>query len=752
MYLDIRFEKNDDNISVLVETKPKKLTEKAQQQLFDYVALEKEHRPNNNIVAILAATENDNVRVWYINKDETEYTESSDEVLKTMEEYIDYFRPKIENDKESVVINTLALNKKLYEIGVGESLRSQFVGSCLLALKNDLFYQKGIDTELILTGIGIILNKLLQNKPNNEERLRILKNNVLDDPDIKRIKNEDMVSLLNYIRDKILPYINDESNEGQDLLSLFFTTFNKYVGKDDKNQAFTPNHIAHFMCEVARINRNTHVLDPTCGSGTFLVQAMTMALKDCQTEQEKNTVKSEHIFGIEIEDRAYGLATTNMLIHGDGNSNIVHKSCFDLTIKEWVKDAKIQVVLMNPPFNASKSKFPNHFADTWGKSADDPSDGFYFVYNIAKLVKENNGILVTLLPFSCAIGNSTIINDYKKKMLEEHTLDAVFSLPPDVFYPGAAATACCMVFSLNQRHPNDHRTFFGYFKDDGFKTQKKAGRVDINNRWSGIEKEWLYLYRNKIEKTGMSVMRHVSWKDEWLAESYMETDYSSLNKSFFQQKINSFLAYKLLNWTKYTIDNFISISNAQNIQVPLSNTENWKWFYYDEIFDIKTGFYNKKPEKDDNYDDETRNIPFISAIDSNNGISEYFNRYDIKNSSRMGNGINQDISQKLYLGNCITISNDGSSICYAFFQDRECFTCSHSITVLYLKSYTLNKYIAMFLCTLIEIERYRWNYGRKLRAKRIAKSRIKLPVTDNGSPDWQYMEDYIKSLPYGDCI
>ena len=114
--------------------------------------------------------------------------------------------------------------------------------------------------------------------------------------------------------------------------------------------------------------------------------------------------------------------------------------------------------------------------------------------------KENNGKLITLLPFSCAIGNSATIKEYKKKMLEEHTLDAVFSLPPDVFFPGAASNACCMVFTLNQRHPDDHKTFFGHYVDDGFRKRKNAGRVDVNNTWNDIEQEWLRLYREKKEK------------------------------------------------------------------------------------------------------------------------------------------------------------------------------------------------------------------------------------------------------------
>jgi hypothetical protein len=64
------------------------------------------------------------------------------------------------------------------------------------------------------------------------------------------LKKEEFQHILNKINDEIVPYINDKSTAGQDLLNLFFTTFNKYVGKADKNQAFTPDHIVHFMCKV----------------------------------------------------------------------------------------------------------------------------------------------------------------------------------------------------------------------------------------------------------------------------------------------------------------------------------------------------------------------------------------------------------------------------------------------------------------------------------------------------------------------
>ncbi len=298
------------------------------------------------------------------------------------------------------------------------------------------------------------------------EKLVILKNKVIESQDVRDLQSKDFQHLLNNINDNILPYINDKTTMGQDLLDLFFTTFNKYVGKADKNQAFTPDHIVHFMCRVVGINRNSIVLDPCCGSGAFLVRAMTEAMDDCDTEEERENVRKNQIFGIEYEETAFGLSTTNMLIHSDGNSNITQGNCFEISN---YADAGINTVLMNPPYNAQKKHCCPEYVKTWKSGAkEDPSKGFHYVYEIAKKVK--TGKLAVLLPMQCAIGSSSDIRLYKKKMLDEHTLDAVFSFPSDMFHPGASACACCMIFNLGTRHENVpiKETFFGYFKDDGF--------------------------------------------------------------------------------------------------------------------------------------------------------------------------------------------------------------------------------------------------------------------------------------------
>lgn len=153
------------------------------------------------------------------------------------------------------------------------------------------------------------------------------------------------------------------------------------------------------------------------------------------------------------------------------------------------------------------------------------------------------------------------------------------------------------------------------------------------------------------------------------------------------------------------------------------HSKEWRDFTYDNIFSIIKG------KRLTSYDMETGDYAYIGATDSNNGVTAY-----------IGN------TEHIHSGNKITVSYNGS-IAEAFYQSDD-FWATDDVNVLSLKNHQLNKYIAMFLITLIEKEKYRFNYGRKWKKEIMQQSIIKLPIQSNGSPDWEFMENYIKSLPY----
>ncbi len=601
--LDIRLE--DDDFVILIETK-QNFVDSDVEQLAEYLEEERALHPGKKVICILANTKNDKIRVWksFIDADNFLKEET---VLGTMEYYKSLFFFNRQNDRERVLKNTYALNELLHKKDIAEVLRSQFVGTVLLHIK-DLLKKLEI-TEIneetkqqvnkalklmsatqIIAGIKGTLTELLDGSDNKSKKIELLQKNVLENQKVKALKQEDWIEIIDTILMDIYKYIDTNSSEGQDILNLFFIAFNKYTGKADKNQAFTPDHITEFMCRLTEVDCNKVVLDGTCGSASFLVQAMVKELADCkkpnlstnEIQKLQQNVKENNIYGIEIEEKAFGLSVTNMLIHGDGNSNIKLGSCFDY--KQFIKEADPNIILMNPPYNAKPRSIPNSYKNDWGKAKDgkeDPTKGLVFVHYFSDVIKELNDEkikngdqpkpvkLAVLLPLACAIGTGSLITKEKEVLLKNNTLEAVFSLPAEIFYPGSSVCACCMLFTLGQPHikpdGTTRSTFFGYCKDDGFVKKKNLGRVEqfikdekgnfTISKWKSIEEEWLKLYEEKAVVDGKSAVERVTADDEWLCEAYMKTDYTKLTADDFQRTLNNYLSYLVKEGNVYEDDN-----------------------------------------------------------------------------------------------------------------------------------------------------------------------------------------------------
>lgn len=165
----------------------------------------------------------------------------------------------------------------------------------------------------------------------------------------------------------------------------------------------------------------------------------------------------------------------------------------------------------------------------------------------------------------------------------------------------------------------------------------------------------------------------------------------------------------------------------------------WHEFQFSEIFDIKKGFYNKKPE-----DDGAGTIPFLGATDSNNGITQFLTLDEIKSSTKTGAMPNSPLNKKYFPGNAIAVTNNGS-VGHAYYQPTP-FTCSHDINPLYLRDHEMSCAEAAFLIKAIEEQGKLFQYARKWRPVRMVKSRLLLPVNDAGLPDYEYMEKYALNM------
>ena len=163
----------------------------------------------------------------------------------------------------------------------------------------------------------------------------------------------------------------------------------------------------------------------------------------------------------------------------------------------------------------------------------------------------------------------------------------------------------------------------------------------------------------------------------------------------------------------------------------------WEGFNLIDIFDIKDGYYNKKPPLD-----KDGTIPFLGATQNNNGVTAFYRKETIENWDKVGNLSSKDVHLRFFPGNCLAVTNNGS-VGHIYYQ-LQMFTCSHDITPLYLKNYVLTKELAHFLIPLLQKSGESFEYGKKWRPKRMRKSKLMLPINSQGQPNWQFMEDYIK--------
>ena len=156
------------------------------------------------------------------------------------------------------------------------------------------------------------------------------------------------------------------------------------------------------------------------------------------------------------------------------------------------------------------------------------------------------------------------------------------------------------------------------------------------------------------------------------------------------------------------------------------NANNWKPFKLSALFDIKKG---KRLTK---FNQTEGHTPYIGAIDSNNGVSGYIGQAPI------------------HEGGTISVNYDGS-VAEAFYQP-EPYWASDAVNVLYPNGFMLTMATATFICTVIRLEKFRFNYGRKWHLERMRESVIKLPVTFSGEPDWEFMDSVINQLPVAELV
>lgn len=232
-----------------------------------------------------------------------------------------------------------------------------------------------------------------------------------------------------------------------------------------------------------------------------------------------------------------------------------------------------------------------------------------------------------------------------------------------------------------------------------------------------------------------------SYGRKWKLESMKDTEISlpikhNPNGSIFRDKSKTYSKCGYVpdfefmeNYIKSLHYKPLTTKNRPENALPL-NIEKWGEFSLNSLFEV---VLSKGDIKIDEV--ESGLIPLVSSGETNNGVVGYID-------SR-GDG-----KAEIFKGNTITID----MFCNAFYQKDDFYAVSHGRVNILKPKFILNQYIAIFIITLIHQNKYRYSYGRALYSDEAKKMTIKLPINHKGEPDFEFMENYIKSLPYGDRV
>lgn len=344
--------------------------------------------------------------------------------------------------------------------------------------------------------------------------------------------------LISEMQVRVLPFV--EVYTYVDVIGAFYAEFLRYTGGDGKGLGIvlTPRHLTELFVALAEVSVNDTVIDTCAGTGGFLISAMGELDRKVGDDAEgRRRVRESQLIGVEQQPAMYALCVSNMILRGDGKSNLHRGSCFDPNLQAALKRGSGEVGrpnkgLLNPPYSQKGEE--QHELDFVKAMMDVLAPG---------------GIGVAVVPMSCAISPHAS----RQRLLDGHTLLATMSLPDELFYP-VGAIPVAVVLQAHQPHVDaKNPTWFGYWKNDGFIKVKNLGRIDADGAWPAVRDEWLADYYARRELPGRCVKRWVTADDEWCAEAYLETDYAKITARDFEAVVREHALYALTGATD-TVD------------------------------------------------------------------------------------------------------------------------------------------------------------------------------------------------------
>ena len=303
-----------------------------------------------------------------------------------------------------------------------------------------------------------------------------------------------------------------------------------YSGGDGQSLGIilTPRHITDLFCELLDIQPTDKILDPCCGTAGFLIAAMHKMLSKTEDEAEQIEIRKNRLFGIELQDYMFTIATTNMILRGDGKSNLENQ---DFLAQN---PSKIQlkggtVGMMNPPYSQGSKQNPELYE-------------INFINHLLESLVERAKVAV-IVPQSTFTGKTKDEQNLKTKILKKHTLEGVITLNKNTFY-GVGTNPCIGIFTAGIPHSKTKKAKFINFENDGYIVSKHIGLIDDGSA-KDKKQHLLDVWNDEIESpTKFCVSTTVEATDEWLHSFYYFNDAIPSDEDF-EKTIADYLTFEV---------------------------------------------------------------------------------------------------------------------------------------------------------------------------------------------------------------
>ena len=320
------------------------------------------------------------------------------------------------------------------------------------------------------------------------------------------------------------------SSSTEDYIGRFYGEFMSYSGGDGQSLGIilTPRHITDLFCELLDIQPTDKILDPCCGTAGFLIAAMHQMLSKTEDEAEQMEIRKNRLFGIELQDYMFTIATTNMILRGDGKSNLENQ---DFLVQN---PSKIQlkgctVGMMNPPYSQGSKQNPELYE-------------INFVNHLLESLVEGAKVAV-IVPQSTFTGKTKDEQNLKTKILKKHTLEGVITLNKNTFY-GVGTNPCIGIFTAGIPHSKIKKAKFINFENDGYIVSKHIGLIDDGSA-KDKKQHLLNVWNDEIEApTRFCVETTVEDTDEWLHSFYYFNDEIPSDEDF-KKTIADYLTFEV---------------------------------------------------------------------------------------------------------------------------------------------------------------------------------------------------------------